>query len=373
MKKKFMMIIAALTIVSACTAAAVMPALANSDVNSTGNLVIEDGDTAFYGEDIEKLNNLTNELSLELPQTSYVPAQGEALKDGLNSKGAINYDSGKVIFDSSDLVKLADKLDNLNAGYKYEAVNALGKINTYFEADGSITHDNTEGTILPENASGLSFAAICDGILKSQSVEHLAEQNILPASEDNLSEGCAAWVNGTLLIGNGNDNKNSYEQGREDGRNEGYEAGKAENPAAACYYLGAGQYMSLYNEITYDIKSQVPDVDYTQLTENNFIICPYKVSGNSSKVSKYISTASNLTVFSTIPEIDLSSEVTYDAETGKLTITPPVISAKGGISSLSGYTQIAESDVRVYTYLVIGDIEERKVDIGDIFNPSIDV
>ena len=55
------------------------------------------------------------------------------------------------------------------------------------------------------------------GILQSQSVEHLAA---VPVTEDSITAGAAAWVNGRCIIGNGADNERAYQRGINDGRAE---------------------------------------------------------------------------------------------------------------------------------------------------------
>ena len=348
MKKKLIMILTAVLIICTCGLTTVMPAFAGYDIDSRGSLLLKDGDVAYYSDDIEKLNADVVRLSDELPGDSYAGAQDKTLKNDLKSKGIINYDSGKVVFDSADLMKLSDGIDDLNVGYKYEAVRALNTIGTFFKENGEVTYDKTSGSIAPENASKLSFSDICTGILKSQSVDHLAGQNILAASEDNLSEGSAAWVNGRLLIGNGNDNKAFYDQG--------YEEGKASVPKTNCYFLGTSAKASSGGSVVYNISSYLPESDYKQLTTDNFIICPYKVNYKIASQSAYLSNSSNITAFCAISESDIPIAKSYDAETGKLVINKPTISARGGISSMSDLTVTAAAELDFYVYLIVGDI-----------------
>lgn len=362
MKKKLsMMAAAALTIIIAGFSA-VMPAFADSGINSSGAAVLNDGDVAFYSEDIAKLQAQADALSVGLPEISFASADGKALRDELESKGNINYDSGKVVFDSSDLVKLADGIDKLDMGYKYEAVDALNKIGTYHTQAGAVTHNPMDEILLPEYASKLTFTQICEGILKSQSVDHLAGEGILPAIENNLSEGSAAWVDGKLLIGNGKDNEDSYNQGYEDGYAEG-----ENQTAVACYFLGEARNGVIGGGLYYEIASQVPMVDYTKLTKENFIVCPYKIRSGSNSLSQYLSVASNVTTFCTINETEMDIVTEYDANTGRFYVSDFEISAKGGISSKSGYSRTATAPVSFYTYLIVGEIVDRKLpDIGDI-------
>ena len=360
MKKKLIMI--SVSVLILCVFTTGIPALANSEINSSGAMILEDGEVEFYSNDIEELDARVAELSADLSDefySSYVPEQDKLLKNKLNSKGIVNYDYGKVIFDASDFVKLADGIDSLNVGYKYDAVSALNKIGTYFKADGSITYEQTEDTILQENASELTFSDICMGIIKSQSVDHLADQGILPAIKDNLSEGSAAWVDGKLIIGNGNDNKNSYNQGYDAGHAKGYEEGEAANPRVECYFLGSSKSLTIDGKIQYDIPSLVPDIDCAQLNEGNFIVCPYMVNSDNVSVTKYTSIAMDLTVYCNISEAELVTGIDYNPETGLLFVDKPAITASGGLSGLSGYSRTATADVDVYVYLVTGEITDR--------------
>ncbi len=69
-----------------------------------------------------------------------------------------------------------------------------------------------------------TFAEIYDGIMRSPAVDPS-----IAATADNISQGKGAWVNGELIIGNGADNKTSYNQGYSDGLN------KALNGASISY------------------------------------------------------------------------------------------------------------------------------------------
>lgn len=345
MKKKLKMIIAAAIIIGIGGVTAVMPAFADSGINSSGNMLFEDGDAAFYSTDIEDLQTQVNTLSEGLSEAAYVPAKGEALKDGIKSKGVINYDAGKVIFDASDLFKLADGIDNLDMGYKCEAVNALSLINTFLKQDGTILHEKTDETVLPENAAKLTFSQICEGILKSQSVEHLAARDILPASEDNLSAGCAAWVDGTLLIGNGKDNEDSYIKGCEDGK------------VTACYYLGIVTSSDGYGERCIDIASMVPEIDYTRLSSDNFILVPCHIYGNSAIDIKRQVASSEVTAYCRIDDYDLYPYKSYNPNTGYLYVGGTVMYIEGGLCYEGNPRAIAESSIQYCAYLVVGKIE----------------
>lgn len=173
-------------------------------------------------------------------------------KDHIRSKGIIDYANKTVVIDSADLTYLANEIDDLEYEYKTNTASALSAVGTYFKTDGSAVHNRTEETIDPEDAASISFDNLYEGILGSQSVAHLegsqaknadgeplyyesledAENRnlvrttktpndipvyIRPIEERNLSAGTAAWVNGTLIIGNGADNEAFYTKGYTDG------------------------------------------------------------------------------------------------------------------------------------------------------------
>lgn len=353
MKKRLTIILTAVITIITGVAAATLPAHANSniEINSTGSLKLEGGDVLFDAEDIKDMQIQVNALSDELPEDAYASSKEGTLKNALNSKGIINYDSGKVIFDASDLINLANGIDNLKTCYQSEVVKSLKSIHTYYKSDGTVTHVESEA-ISSDDASNLTFGQICNGILKSQSLDHLAGENILPASADNLSEGSAAWVNGDIVIGTGNDNKANYEQGYE----KGYEDGEAANSGGKCYYLG--DIRTISQGLFYcDVKERVPEVDYTKLTFDNFILCPSIINANAEASTRYASISSNVIPFCSIPEQELKvAGHHYDKETGCLYFTALQIYANGGLSSMSGFVKKVETNVTVSVYLYTGDI-----------------
>lgn len=190
-------------------------------------------------------------LGISLPVVAM--AQTSSRKANIKSKGNLDFENGTVYFSASDLTYLADEIDHLEYTYKTTVVSALNRIGTFFRNDGTITYDaskNEADTESEQNA--LSFGVLTEGILRSQSVEHLKnsqvkdkEGNLLfytsqeaanqkdmnsltttntglpayykPAGADNLTAGTTAWVNGQLLKGNGYDKSASYSQGWIDG------------------------------------------------------------------------------------------------------------------------------------------------------------
>ncbi|MCM1125011.1 MAG: hypothetical protein NC429_00930 [Lachnospiraceae bacterium] len=157
-------------------------------------------------------------------------AQTERRASNIKSKGVFDYADGTVVMDSSDLTYLADEIDLLEDTYKKETVKALNKMNTYFMLDDSTTHNPDESNLASDSASILPFHSIIEGILESQSIptektytgtvpgnENEVTGNISAATEDSLSLGDAAWVDGELVVGNGGDNNVYYNQGYADG------------------------------------------------------------------------------------------------------------------------------------------------------------
>lgn len=176
-----------------------------------------------------------------------------ATRSSLYSQGAVSYRNGteSVVIDSADLYTLADRLDL----FKVRTVEQLGVIGTYLS-------DNLEGKPLTSEADinalhqkpptgsetdprSLSFDMIVKGIAKSQSIptdptdygmeagttlylgkdgklysskqEGADEIHIRRATAENLSAGTAAWVDGHLILGTGDDNKAYHDLGYQEG------------------------------------------------------------------------------------------------------------------------------------------------------------
>ncbi|MCH5263206.1 MAG: hypothetical protein J1F42_09860 [Lachnospiraceae bacterium] len=123
--------------------------------------------------------------------------------------------------------RLSDRIEELERTYKIAMMKALNQIGTFFASvDGTITHNAADNAVSPDGAAALSLNSLYQGILQSQSVDHLAD--IRAAVDNNLSLGTAAWVNGSLIIGNGADNKNFYDQGYADGKADAEESAEIE-------------------------------------------------------------------------------------------------------------------------------------------------
>ena len=132
--------------------------------------------------------------------------------------------------------RLSDRIEELERSYKIAIMEALNRIGTFYASvDGAITHNAADNAVSPDGAAALSLNSLYQGILQSQSVAHLAD--IRAAVGSNLSLGTAAWVDGSLIIGNGADNKNFYDQGHADGYeqgdSDGYRRGYADGKSDA--------------------------------------------------------------------------------------------------------------------------------------------
>lgn len=164
-----------------------------------------------------------------------------ATRNALHSNGAFRYSQGEgsVVIDSADLYTLADRLDL----FKVRAAKQLEAMQTYLTRDsGGVALTGTDGVYAVHSRPSagqeidpltLDFAAILEGIAVSQSIpadpaaygmaadtqlyktpegklvttasEGAEPVSIQAASAENLSAGMAAWVNGSLLLGTGED------------------------------------------------------------------------------------------------------------------------------------------------------------------------
>lgn len=225
--------------------------------------VMAQGNMSAMEEKITNMNADYRYLDEEIKQLfmeSGVKQQISNRREAIKSKGSFQFEEGNVYLSAVDLLYLADEIDLLESTYKCNLIDALSSIGTYFKSDGTITYDSTQHEVTTkELKSRLSMANIIQGIQVSQSVKFLEQMqatdkagnplyflnetagenmdylenstvnNGLPmfykeAYADNLSAGTAAWVNGVLLKGNGEDNKRS----RQEGYNEGYTKGVAD-------------------------------------------------------------------------------------------------------------------------------------------------
>lgn len=185
-------------------------------LNSQGNFVADEGKVVFYNTDLAYLNNeldlLENEIDNTIFDMSDMRDVLNSRRNGLQSRGIIDYDNGKVVINTTDLFHMADRIDRLENDYVSSAVSALGRIGTYLDGSGNIGHSKTS------DGDSVLFTTdqLKEGILQSQSVEHL--DGVTSITADNLTAGTAAWVDKKYIIGNGADNERAYEKGREAGK-----------------------------------------------------------------------------------------------------------------------------------------------------------
>lgn len=296
MKKRLIMLSIAIITVAVGVVSAVFPVMADSALRSRGNLTVEDEEMDFCAADIDYLQSEIDILTAKLPDTGNgIPhdiIQDTVRRDRIRSNGIIDYAGGTIILDASDLKYLADEIDVLEASYKILSAQALNRIGTYFRADASLTYEPDEAASLEAYAGKLSFDRIYEGILKSQSVEHLAGRQafngagealfyadedawnnkrfddvttnvndyplmIQAACADNLSAGTAAWVNGELIIGNGGDNQSYY--------NKGYDAGGKE---AIKHIYGGESFMTGYPDVCSNSYFVSDDALWTEVSDS---------------------------------------------------------------------------------------------------------
>ncbi|MCM1040279.1 MAG: hypothetical protein NC434_13250 [Ruminococcus sp.] len=244
MKKRIIMLAGVMTAAVMGAVSSVYPAYASGALRSRGAIALEGGEVALEAADIEYLYAETEALAAALPDTgnemSYDIIKDTIRRNQIKSHGIIDYGGGKVVLDASDLKYLADEIDTLESSYKVLTAQALNGIGTFFLPDASVTYDPDKAAALQEYAGALTFDKLYEGILQSQSVAHL--EGIQAAESRNLSAGTAAWVNGTLLIGSGEDNQASYD--------EGYAAGSKD---AIKHIYGGESVMVKYPDVCTDL------------------------------------------------------------------------------------------------------------------------
>lgn len=156
--------------------------------------------------------------------------QGGTSLAGIVSSGSVQYQH--AVIDTNDLWKI----DNYISEKRNAAVGVLNRLGTRFrQQSGEYTYDRNPDNgqedidISQINWSLLSRAAAESqgvpaglAVLNQEAALHIegVEEGTdfyLTATEDNLSAGKAAWVDGRLLLGNGADNDRAYRRGLEDG------------------------------------------------------------------------------------------------------------------------------------------------------------
>ncbi len=200
--------------------------------------------------------------------------RGSATRDSLKSYGSIEYHKGddSVVINSDDLYELADQIDQV----KLDVNDQLAALNTYFTAGEGMSLNTTDDinvvhaepvkedyvdpltvnfdTLLegiavsqsvPQDVTAYGFAAGTElykntnGALTTDGSEEGAEKiSVTAATADNLSAGKAAWVDGNLILGTGEDNK-SYSE-------------SFNNEIVSCGIIGSASYSG------YSIKFSLP-------------------------------------------------------------------------------------------------------------------
>ena len=176
------------------------------------------------------------------------------------STGNVVYDNNgqkTTVFNKQDLIYLDDRISTIEAGVDTGKVNIAKKLNEWeLPADKIVPTTNPSfnqiNTALEyiksipnagkewKDASNNSYYVKEDGSITTNASEAKknADGNAEPlkisaATAGNLSAGTSAWVDGSLLIGTGADNKNYYELGR-DAKAIGYTLIRVTDKSAIC-------------------------------------------------------------------------------------------------------------------------------------------
>ena len=171
-------------------------------------------------------------------------------RNEIKSSGAIVYQDGSdsVVIDADDLYALADKLDS----FKAAVADQLATMHTYLttsnkgvslasDSSVNVVHAMSQDIAIVDPLL-VDFDTLLEGFAASQSIpfspeeygytsdtqfyksidgsittdgtgEDVEQINLAAAVEDNLSAGCAAWVDGKLILGTGADNRAYYNLG----------------------------------------------------------------------------------------------------------------------------------------------------------------
>ena len=167
--------------------------------------------------------------SVLLNKSEYALSES-TMSERVRSNGRVRYEY--AIIDGGDLRAINVYI----SGKKNEMANVLIRLGTKFRyRSGEYVYDrNPDAGQEDINLNGLNWTTLTQAAKESQNVP--AELPVLnpeaalhiegveertdfyeASSEDNLSAGKAAWVNGRLILGNGADNERAYRQGLTDG------------------------------------------------------------------------------------------------------------------------------------------------------------
>lgn len=155
--------------------------------------------------------------------------EGESLA-GIRSRGRVQYEY--AVADADDF----REIDGYISGQRNTAVGILNRLGTRFrQQSGEYTYDRNPDIGQEDiDITRISWNLLARAAAESQGVpaglavlnpeaalhiEGVEEKTDYygDATEDNLSAGKAAWVDGRLLLGNGADNEKAYQKGCEDG------------------------------------------------------------------------------------------------------------------------------------------------------------
>lgn len=272
--KKITVSLIAAAIIAGCTSIA---AAASDPVKSQGNIIFTNGteeqadDVRFYAGDIQYLNQLVEEQisavtegkgklagTIKIKETAETVSSASTFQElsdsiaGIGKKGTVTAAdvlNGKTFYNGSgyasgtmppigtvNVTLKAGEAYNIPQGYHEQA----GKVSA-----ASMT-SQTPGTATAGNISGGKTAwvngALLTGTMKDNGTpsttlnagagyditagyyqggrimaRDLASQTVGNATADNISAGKTAWVNGAMVTGNGKDNNDRYEEGKNDG------------------------------------------------------------------------------------------------------------------------------------------------------------
>ncbi len=240
--------------------------------------------------------------------TFFSAAAGHTWKSQGNVEAIKSDGSKTVVFDKSDLDYLDGRIDAIEADVstgKENLANALNPLGTNPSLGTPLSGTSTFNEIMeainhsqaiPDKTIGESVSIATEDYELASKVTGQtinSDTKISAATADNLSLGTSAWVDGSLLIGTGADNKNYYILGSQ----------KSANKIHIGTYSGSGDNNKTVN-ITLILSAN--GIDYTKITSDNFWI-------KSCNANSYIE-GSNA-IHRTSPSI------TYNSSNGNMTVS----------------------------------------------------
>lgn len=191
--------------------------------------VITNGAAAYAAQEETQSTGLQETQSADL-QRSERAVSVSGMSERVRSSGRVRYEY--AVIDGDDL----RRIDAYISEKKNAAARALIQLGTRFrQQSGQFAFDrNPDAGQEDIDLSGLGWTTVIQAAKESQSVpaglsvlnpeaalhiEGVEERTdyYVSATEDSLSAGKAAWVDGRLLLGNGADNNRAYQQGLTDG------------------------------------------------------------------------------------------------------------------------------------------------------------